>query len=94
MQYLLFEAAETIKCALIREWSFLQESDVVSLRQYLMHYITSHHVPPFVQERILQVIAIMVKRASVDDFGRERATILNEVKNLIIGSDSGKVNAI
>ncbi|KRT80011.1 hypothetical protein AMK59_6438, partial [Oryctes borbonicus] len=90
MQYVMFEAAELLKSALIYEWSFLQESDIVSLRQYLMHYVMSHEVSPFVQERLLQVIAIMIKRASVNNSGQERANILSEVENLIIGADPAK----
>ncbi|XP_050303782.1 exportin-4-like [Anthonomus grandis grandis] len=89
-QYVLFEAAEVLKEAVIREWSFLLDSDRTSLRQYLMQYITSHQVPHYVRDRILQVIAIMVKRASIDDQGRERGTILQEVENLIVNAESDK----
>lgn len=89
--YVLFEAAETLKSALIREWSFLLDSDKMSLRQYLMFYITTKQVPPFVRERILQVIAIMVKRASMEDGGRERANILHEVENIIVNAEADRV---
>lgn len=89
---MLFEAAEVLKTALIREWSFLQESDIVSLRQYLMHFITTRELPAYVQDRILQIIAIIIKRGSVDDFGRERGNILSEVENLIVDSSSKKVS--
>lgn len=92
VHYVLFEAAEVLKSALIREWSFLQESDILSLRQYLMHYITHRELPPYVQDRILQVIAIIVKRGSVDDFGRERSSILDEVERMIVDADTNKVN--
>ncbi|KAI4457644.1 exportin 47-related [Holotrichia oblita] len=90
VQYIMFEAAELLKSALIREWSFLQESDIISLRQYLMHYVMNRNSSPFVQERLLQVIAIMIKRGSVEDLGQERGNILSEVENLIIGADSAK----
>ncbi|XP_044262474.1 exportin-4-like [Tribolium madens] len=90
VHYVLFEAAETIKSALIREWSFLSDSDKYSLRQYLMHYISTKQVPPFVRDRIIQVIAIMVKRASVDDGGRERGTILQEVESIILNAEPEK----
>lgn len=92
VEYVLFEAAEVLKIALIREWAFLQESDIVSLRQYLMHYIVSKEIPPYVQDRILQVIAIIVKRSSVDDFGRERTNILCEVERMIVDSSFSKVS--
>jgi len=38
---------------------------------------------PYVKAKILQVFAIIVKRGSVDDFGRERSRIINEIENLI-----------
>ncbi|XP_046738110.1 exportin-4-like isoform X2 [Diprion similis] len=67
----------------------MQEEDIRSLRQYLLHYIISKpQLAPFVRERILQVIAIMVKRGSVEDLGRDRGQILNEVEGLIMSGDS------
>lgn len=90
--YVLFEAAEVLKGAIIREWSFLFENDKTSLRQYLFQYIISKTLPSFVRDRILQVIAIMVKRASIDDGGRERANILKEVENLIVNAEPHKVS--
>ncbi|XP_046399517.1 exportin-4-like [Ischnura elegans] len=86
--YVLFEAASVLKDALIREWSTLQENDLTSLRQYLLHYVMEKtSLPSFVRERIVQVAAIMVKRSSVEDFGCERGQILNEVQNLILSGD-------
>lgn len=92
MHYVLFEAAEVLKTALIREWGFLQESDILSLRQYLMHFISTRELPSYVQDRILQIIAIIIKRGSVDDFGRERANILNDVESMIVDSSSKRVS--
>lgn len=91
VHYVQFEAAEVLKTALIREWDFLQETDILSLRQYLMHFVTNRDVPSYVQDRILQIIAIIIKRGSIDDFGALRATILNEVENMIIDSSAKKV---
>lgn len=87
----MFEGAEVMKAAIIREWSFLLHSDKISLRQYLFQYVTSRDLPPFVRDRILQIIAIMVKRASIEDNGRERGNILQEVENLIVNAESSKV---
>ncbi|XP_056641189.1 exportin-4-like [Diorhabda carinulata] len=89
-EYVLFEAAEVLKSAIIREWSFLFDDDKTSIRQYLFQYITTKSLPPFVRDRILQVIAIIVKRASIDDGGRERANILKEVENLIVNAEPQK----
>lgn len=87
----MFEAAEVLKTAVIREWSFLLNTDRISLRQYLFQYVTSRDLPAFVQDRILQIIAIMVKRASVDDNGRDRSSILQEVENLVVNAEPNKV---
>lgn len=90
-QYVMFEAAEVLKEALIREWAFLLNSDKVSLRQYLMQYITTRdNLPPYVRDRLLQVIAIMVKRASINDKGAERNEIMHEVENLVMHGDADK----
>lgn len=93
IDYVLFESAGVIKAALIREWPLLQQTDIASLRQYLLHYIISKPtLAPFVRERILQVIAIMVKRGSVEDLGEERKEILNEVEGLIMSGDLPRVS--
>lgn len=88
----MFEAAEVMKAAVIREWSFLLSSDKISLRQYLFQYVTTRDLPPFVRDRILQVIAIIVKRVSIEDNGRERGNILQEVENLIVNAEPNKVS--
>lgn len=84
VDYILFETAGLIKTALIQEWSTLEKSDISSLRQYLLHYVISKPtLAPYVRARILQVLAITIKRGSVDDFGAERSRIINEIENLI-----------
>lgn len=55
-----------------------------------MQYVSTHQVPHFVRDRLLQVIAIMVKRASIDDNGKDRSTILQEVENLIMNAEPDK----
>lgn len=84
VDYILFETAGLIKTALIQEWTNLANSDISSLRQYLLHYVISKPtLAPYVRARIIQVFAIIVKRGSVDDFGIERNQIINEIENLI-----------
>lgn len=88
VDYVIFETAGTLKDAIVREWNMLQEEDIMSLRQYLFQYIIGKPtLPVFVRERILQVIAIMVKRGSVTDFGVERGKLLAEVEQLIMSGD-------
>lgn len=87
----MFEAAEVMKAAVIREWSFLLNSDKISLQHYLFQYVTARNLPSFVRDRILQIIAIMVKRVSIEDNGKERGNILQEVENLIVNAEPNKV---
>lgn len=91
--YILFETAGLIKRALLQEWLALLESDISSLRQYLLHYVINKPtLAPYVRAKILQVIAIIIKRGSVGDLGQERTQVLNEIESLIINGDLPKVN--
>ncbi|XP_063622349.1 exportin-4-like [Cydia splendana] len=84
--YVLFEAAGLLKTALIREWTLLSESDISSLREYLLNYLLRQDTPPFLREKLLQTIAIIVKRGSIDDGGRERKALLTELEKIILSS--------
>lgn len=60
VDYVIFETAGALKEALIREWSLLDDNDILSLRQYLLTYIISKPgLPPFVREHILQVSSVI-----------------------------------
>ncbi len=84
VDYMLFEAAGLIKDGLIREWSQLSQADITALRSYLLQYVIGRHtLSPFVRERIVMVMAIIIKRQSVEDFGEDRRVVLEEVKQLI-----------
>ncbi|XP_050429581.1 exportin-4-like [Adelges cooleyi] len=91
VDFVLFETVGTLRDALIRDWTLLSQEQKNELRQYLFHFIMQEgNIAPFVRERILQVIAIMIKRGSVEDKGRERENILNEVEKLIFNGDPKK----
>jgi len=82
--YVLFEASGLLKEGLIREWSELPAEDVKGLRSYLLQYVISHPtLSAFVRERLVQVIAIMVKRRSCEDGGEDRGVVIQEVQQLI-----------
>lgn len=80
---LLFEAADVIKRALIIEWDDLQDSDRLALRQYLLNYVLQRHLQPYIREKILQVIAIMIKRNSLTDAGLETGNLLKEMEKML-----------
>lgn len=83
VQLLLFEAADVLKRALVVEWDQLQEQDKLTLRQYLLNYVLHRNPPSFIREKILQVVAIMIKRSSTTDMGVERGFILGEMQKML-----------
>lgn len=93
--YILFETVGLIKIALLREWTALSKQDVSSLRQYLYHYVINRpYLARYVKAHILEVIAVVVKRSSVDDSGQEMQHILSEMENLIENGDLAKVSGV
>ena len=87
MDYVLFEAAGLLKYGLIREWSTLNQGEVKGLRSYLLSFVINHPtLSSYIRERIVQVVAIAIKRQSVDDLGEDRRAVLNEVSQLITGN--------
>ncbi|CAB3226668.1 unnamed protein product [Arctia plantaginis] len=83
--YVLFEAAGLLKVALVREWNLLTKGDISSLREYLLNYLLRTDTPGFLREKLLQTIAIIVKRGSIED-GRERKALLGELEKIILSS--------
>ncbi|XP_076291964.1 exportin-4 isoform X2 [Lasioglossum baleicum] len=86
--YILFEAAGLLKIALVEEWSNLPKEDISALRQYLLHYtINKPQLAPYIKGKILQVIAIIIKRNRSNDSGQEQQQFLDQVENLIMTGD-------
>lgn len=83
----LFEAADVLKKAIIAEWKYIPDQDKASLRQYLLNYIIQRDIPVFIRDKLLQVVAIMIKRASLEDVGAERGQIIEETKKMITSGD-------
>ena len=87
--YVLFEASGLLKEGLIREWRELSAQDISQLRSYLLQYVVNNPLlSAYVRERIVQVIAIMVKRRSVEDGGEDRGVVIGEVQQLITGGNA------
>lgn len=80
MPYVVFEAAGLLKDALIREWSFLQEADLISLRQYLLQYVIQKQLQPFVRERILQVSVV-----TLGDYFKFDLRYLSQILSCTVG---------
>ena len=78
VDYVLFEAAGLLKDGLIREWASLSNDEVKGLRSYLLSYVINHPtLSSYIRERIVQVVAIAIKRQSVDDLGEDRRQVRN-----------------
>lgn len=80
---LLFEAADVIRRAIVVEWNELQEQDRMSLRQYLMNYVLHRQMQSCVREKMLQVIAIMIKRNSLAQSECGTQSILVELEKML-----------
>ncbi|QQP41575.1 Exportin 4, partial [Caligus rogercresseyi] len=77
-------SAGLMKEGLIRQWRDLSPEDISLLRGYLLNYVVSHgSLSAYVRERIVQVLAIIVKRQSIQDQGEERGRILKEAQSFI-----------
>ncbi|KAL1394790.1 hypothetical protein pipiens_011705 [Culex pipiens pipiens] len=83
----LFEAADVLKKAVVAEWKYIPDQDKASLRQYLLNYIIQRDIPVFIRDKLLQVVAIMIKRASLEDVGVERGQIIDETKKMMTSGD-------
>ena len=84
----MFEAAGLLKDGLIREWASISRDEVKGLRSYLLSYVINHPtLSSYIRERIVQVVAIAIKRQSVEDLGEDRRQVLTEVSQLITGGN-------
>ena len=89
--YIIFEAVGLIKIALIREWPLLSQTHTSSLRDYLLHYVMNKpNLPPYVEGSILLLIALLIKKGTINDSGQARQAILEVIENLIMISDLPK----
>nr|KAI8759106.1 exportin-4 [Biomphalaria glabrata] len=82
--YALFQAATTIKEAIIKDWALLGPDAVEALRSFLLRYITNHiTLQSYVREQILQTVAVILKRATLDKKGKSCDGLFEDVTALI-----------
>lgn len=80
--YVQFQAASLLKQAVIREWGQLQ--DLPTLRDYLLQFLTQRpDVESYLREELVLVVAIMVKRSSIEGDAQIIDTLLGSVSQLI-----------
>lgn len=85
--FVLFQTADILKHAIIVEWNYIAPEDRDALRQYLLNYILQKELPSFVRDKLMQVIAIMIKRTSLQDGGVELKLIFDETEKMIQSPD-------
>ncbi|XP_060554653.1 exportin-4-like [Ruditapes philippinarum] len=82
--YVLYQAATTIQESVLREWSILAADDIESLRAFLLRYITQHiSLQSYVREQILQTVAVILKRGTLDPKGARLDGLFQDVTQLI-----------
>eukprot|EP00795_Rhopilema_esculentum_P017243 gene17243-8804_t len=88
MDYVLFEAATTLKEAVVREWNLLQKQDIDGLCSFLLNYVTQQKsLQKFVREQILQVVAMIFKRGTLDKSTEGCGDLLKSVSQLLHSGD-------
>ncbi|CAG0917966.1 unnamed protein product [Notodromas monacha] len=84
---IVFQAVSTLKDAIIREWSVMPPQELTQLRTYLLQYVIrkmQHEAIIFaVREKLIQLIALMVKREAIDDNGEKKTVFLKHVYKLV-----------
>ncbi|CAI9742263.1 exportin-4-like isoform X1 [Octopus vulgaris] len=82
--YVLFQAATTIKEGVVREWLLLSSEQIESLRSFLLRFITQHvSLQSYVREQILQTVAVILKRGTIDEKGASRESLFDDVTRLV-----------
>ncbi|XP_054711675.1 exportin-4-like [Uloborus diversus] len=88
--YVQFQAGSLLKQAIIREWKEVDKGNLVQLRTGLLNFVVQNPtLQNYVREQLLLVVAIMVKRASVEETeSKIVGEFLNEVSQLISSGDA------
>ncbi|GIY56076.1 exportin-4 [Caerostris darwini] len=87
--YVQFQAASLLKQATIREWKLMEKPVVEQLRTGLLNFVLQNlSLQNYVREQLLLVVAIMVKRSSVEEGSEIVADFLTEVSRLISSGDA------
>ncbi|XP_020912207.1 exportin-4 [Exaiptasia diaphana] len=87
--YVMFQAASTIKDAVLREWALLGKEDIESLRTFLLTFaLQKQGVQRYVKEQVLQVVAVMFKRGSLDGNQQAWMSLFSDLTRLITGNET------
>ncbi|GAB6027178.1 hypothetical protein CHUAL_013931 [Chamberlinius hualienensis] len=88
VDYVLFQTVVLLRESVTREWRSLDRSSVEQMLNYLLSYVLEKScLQPYVQQQILLVIAIIVKRGNIEGW-ETRMELLNKVSQLISSGNS------
>ncbi|XP_030851230.1 exportin-4-like [Strongylocentrotus purpuratus] len=88
VDYILFQAASTVKEAVIRDWAMLDHSQVDNVRSFLLKYVTHKPgLPSYVREQILQAVAVIFKRGTVESKENGREGLFADISQIITSGD-------
>lgn len=80
-----------MKNILIYEWRVLSGGDKILMRQKLLDYVSdTQQLHKSVVERVLQIVAIMVKRMYLEDGGEELKQMTERIKGMIFESQEAR----
>ncbi|XP_071955681.1 exportin-4-like [Antedon mediterranea] len=80
--YVLFQAATTIKDVVVRNWKELDKNEIESVRSFLLHFVTQKQsLQSYVREQVLQAVAIIFKRGTLD--GKNRHQLMEDVSQMV-----------
>ncbi|XP_033118145.1 exportin-4-like [Anneissia japonica] len=80
--YVLFQAATTIKDTVVRNWKDLDKNEIESIRSFLLHFVTGKvSLQSYVREQVLQAVAVIFKRGTLD--GKNRHQLMEDVTQMV-----------
>ncbi|XP_071818411.1 exportin-4-like isoform X2 [Apostichopus japonicus] len=87
--YVLFQVASTVKEAMIREWTLLSPEQINHMRTFLMKYVTQNiGLSNYVREQMLQTVAVIYKRGTLDTKSSGREALFQDVSQLIASGNT------
>ncbi|KAL5457574.1 hypothetical protein EMCRGX_G034846 [Ephydatia muelleri] len=91
-EYVLFQAASTIKEGVIREWHVLSSLEKEHLRDFILHYLTTRaDLAGYVAEQLLHVVAVMVKRSTLETDKHQLFDSIFTVVSQLLGASNVKM---
>lgn len=95
VELVLFETVKLIKNVVVYEWNGMSPEEKNLLRQKLMNFVIQRQeLPQSVGERVLQVVAIIIKRKYIEDKGVELAELLEDIRKMIFESGNPRIQGL